>query len=348
VTTALAVRTRAFGRATVFGARRGRPVPLPGAVVEQAFVPGTDTPWPAPLYRRDGSVAGFPLEADAGGTVALWADAPGRLELECVAPGYAPRRLTLELEPEAFSPAMPAPPVVRYSPASRALRAADYGRAFGQTTVFGAQRGGSVPLAGVAVWAYAPGTETPWPDPLYGDPEATVPLALPAATDASGQLALWADAPARIELRYQAPGYAPERTLLDLEPPPGAGGDGPPGPPGPEGPEGPQGVPGEQGPPGVTGATGATGPQGPQGLKGDTGTAGAQGPAGVGVPAGGTANQVLAKTSATDYATAWATPITQAAFDALVARVAALETKLPAHTHASGTVQNAGGTAIVP
>lgn len=34
-------------------------------------------------------------------------------------------------------------------------------------------------------------------------------------------------------------------------------------------------------------------------------TSGSQGPAGVGVPTGGTIDQVLAKTSATDYATAW-------------------------------------------
>ena len=93
--------------------------------------------------------------------------------------------------------------------------------------------------------------------------------------------------------------------------------------PGPQGPQGNPGatgpagadstVPGPQGPQGVKGDTGATGSQGPQGVKGDTGTAGApgaagsQGPAGPGVAAGGTTDQVLAKASATDYATKWST-----------------------------------------
>lgn len=53
------------------------------------------------------------------------------------------------------------------------------------------------------------------------------------------------------------------------------------------------GVPGPQGP------AGATGPQGPQGPQGEPG------PAGVGVPAGGTAGQVLAKVDGVDYNTEW-------------------------------------------
>src|SRR5690606_12795945 len=66
-----------------------------------------------------------------------------------------------------------------------------------------------------------------------------------------------------------------------------------PGEPGPEGPPGPQGEPGEPGPKGDTGA---------QGPPGDTG---AQGPPGEGVPAGGSAGQVLAKASGSDYDTEW-------------------------------------------
>lgn len=62
------------------------------------------------------------------------------------------------------------------------------------------------------------------------------------------------------------------------------------------------GPPGPQGP---AGATGATGPQGPAGATGP------QGPAGPGVPAGGTAGQALVKASATDYATAWSTPLSK-------------------------------------
>jgi hypothetical protein len=56
------------------------------------------------------------------------------------------------------------------------------------------------------------------------------------------------------------------------------------------------------GPQGETGATGATGPQGPAGADGVDGVDGTDG---VGVPAGGTTGQVLAKSSDTDYATAW-------------------------------------------
>ena len=65
---------------------------------------------------------------------------------------------------------------------------------------------------------------------------------------------------------------------------------------GAQGPTGPQGP---QGPTGATGATGATGPQGPQGEQGE------QGPAGIGVPSGGTTDQILAKTDNLDYNTKW-------------------------------------------
>jgi hypothetical protein len=106
---------------------------------------------------------------------------------------------------------------------------------------------------------------------------------------------------------------------------------GPPGPEGPEGPAGPQGPPGipgakgdtgdqgpagtagaqgPQGPQGDPGATGAQGPPGTAGAQGPAGTTGAQGPPGPGIAAGGAAGQVLAKASATDYATTWTTPPT--------------------------------------
>jgi Collagen triple helix repeat (20 copies) len=91
------------------------------------------------------------------------------------------------------------------------------------------------------------------------------------------------------------------------------------GEPGPQGPPGPQGDPGPAGADGADGATGATGPQGPQGNPGTTG------PAGPGVPTGGTAAQILTKTSATDYATAWQTPdVTQAELDAHAADTTAI------------------------
>jgi hypothetical protein len=87
------------------------------------------------------------------------------------------------------------------------------------------------------------------------------------------------------------------------------GAQGPPGATGAQGAQGATGptgadstVPGPQGPPGAPGA------QGPQGTTGATGSTGAQGAAGVGVPAGGTTDQVLAKVNATDYNTKWMTP----------------------------------------
>ncbi len=58
---------------------------------------------------------------------------------------------------------------------------------------------------------------------------------------------------------------------------------------------------GQQGPPGNDGADGADGDPGPQGPTG------AQGPAGVGVPTGGTAGQVLVKVNGVDFNTTWST-----------------------------------------
>ncbi len=74
------------------------------------------------------------------------------------------------------------------------------------------------------------------------------------------------------------------------------GPQGPEGDPGPMGPQGPAGPQGDVGPQGPAGATGSQGPQGIQGI---------QGPTGPGVAAGGTANQILAKNSVTNYDTKW-------------------------------------------
>jgi hypothetical protein len=78
--------------------------------------------------------------------------------------------------------------------------------------------------------------------------------------------------------------------------------ENPTGLPGPQGPAGPAGP---QGPAGAKGDPGAQGPAGPTGPTGPTGAAGAPGAPGQGVPAGGTANQVLAKIDGTDYNTHW-------------------------------------------
>ena len=98
------------------------------------------------------------------------------------------------------------------------------------------------------------------------------------------------------------------------------GTQGPQGSIGLEGPQGPTGLKGDQGLIGNTGTQGIQGiegPQGPTGAKGDqglignTGTqgvqgnTGTQGNAGVGVPVGGSAGQVLAKIDSDDYNTQW-------------------------------------------
>ena len=93
-----------------------------------------------------------------------------------------------------------------------------------------------------------------------------------------------------------------------------AGADGAPGatgatgPQGPEGPKGDTGATGPAGPEGPQGPIGETGPQGPAGPAGPKGDPGDPGPAGHGVPAGGTAGQVLTKKSGTDYDTEWKDP----------------------------------------
>lgn len=84
-----------------------------------------------------------------------------------------------------------------------------------------------------------------------------------------------------------------------------AGADGSQGPQGIQGVKGDTGDAGLQGIPGNDGAPGAQGEQGPQGIQGPAGTDGADG---VGVPAGGTSGQVLAKASNADHDTAWVTP----------------------------------------
>lgn len=87
-----------------------------------------------------------------------------------------------------------------------------------------------------------------------------------------------------------------------------AGADGAPGATGATGPQGPEGPAGPKGDPGPAGPEGPVGPQGPEGPAGPAGADGAPGPAGPGVPVGGTAGQVLAKKSGTDYDTEWKDP----------------------------------------
>ena len=95
-----------------------------------------------------------------------------------------------------------------------------------------------------------------------------------------------------------------------------AGQQGATGPAGPQGATGASGTPGTPGAPGLAGATGAsgtpgsagaTGAPGAQGATGATGVTGATGTPGQGVPTGGTAGQVLAKNSGTNFDAGWVT-----------------------------------------
>lgn len=132
---------------------------------------------------------------------------------------------------------------------------------------------------------------------------------------------------------------------------PGPKGDpglpGPQGPVGPQGaastvpgPTGPQGPIGPTGPTGPTGATstvpGPTGPAGPTGSQGPPGATGSAGATGAGVPAGGASGQVLTKTSTTDYATQWSTPVTD--WTSLTGKPSTFPPS--AHVHAESEVTN--------
>ena len=102
------------------------------------------------------------------------------------------------------------------------------------------------------------------------------------------------------------------------------------GPQGPQGEQGPQGIQGIQGVQGETGATGATGPQGP---------------AGVGVPAGGTAGQVLSKVDGTDYNTEWITPSGGGSSETLH-QFAAFDSSQDANVTATGVVYLPDSTSV--
>lgn len=68
---------------------------------------------------------------------------------------------------------------------------------------------------------------------------------------------------------------------------------------------GSSGVSGSSGSSGVDGLTGSSGTSGVDGSQGLSGSSGTSGINGIGIPAGGSTGQVLAKASATDYDTQW-------------------------------------------
>ncbi|MCX4686778.1 collagen-like protein [Kitasatospora purpeofusca] len=136
------------------------------------------------------------------------------------------------------------------------------------------------------------------------------------------------------------PAAVPLVDLADIAPTAPAGGEyvvvtGPRGPQGEQGDPGPQGTPGARGPAGDTGPAGERGPQGdagPQGAQGTTGPAGSTGPKGdtgatgaqgaTGAPGAAGAAGATGATGPQGPA-GWGT---QATYDALAARVNALET----------------------
>lgn len=73
-------------------------------------------------------------------------------------------------------------------------------------------------------------------------------------------------------------------------------------------PKGERGTDGQDGAPGRDGAPGADGAPGKNGDPGADGAPGQDGEPGPGVPAGGTAGQLLKKASEEDYSTAWTDP----------------------------------------
>lgn len=103
-----------------------------------------------------------------------------------------------------------------------------------------------------------------------------------------------------------------DQGIRGLQGPQGA--QGPQGETGPQGAQGPKGDTGDQGPQGAQGPRGLQGEQGPKGDKGDTGAKGDQGEKGdpgdpgLGIPAGGTKGQLLAKASDENYDGEWIDP----------------------------------------
>jgi hypothetical protein len=357
---------QAYASTTVQVSRQG--VLRPASYAHwRPLIPGTDTDYAGPLYASPDDVApmSFPATADAAGVIEAWAPEPVRIEVAAWLNGYAAARQVIDLlytadevaipdevyskdESDArylkltggtvsgplavtqyqdFAPIMaPVPPpdgVRFYTKADGWLYSQD---AAGIETKLGEQ--GEVGPAGPAGPQGPPGaaSNVPGPQGPQGDPG---PIGVTGATGPQGP----------------AGPTGPASTV--------------PGPPGAQGIQGPQGVAGPQGPDGPQGATGPAGLTGPQGAQGPQGATGATGP---GVAPGGASNAVLYKTSATDYATAWkllaANDVgapTQAAFDALTARVATLESQvaalqstMTAHLHHNGTWDDLGGPEFVP
>jgi hypothetical protein len=358
---------RAYATTSIQVSRQG--VLRPAAyALWRPLVPGTDEPYTGPLFGAPDATVPllFPAEADATGVIRVWAPDPVRIELSVWSGGYAPVRQVIDLQftadelPTSDESYTEAESDLRYLKLAGGVVSGPLGVA--QYQDFGAiPSPGENPSSGARLYAKADGWlyrlnaaglesklgETGEPGPA-GPPGPTGPQG--TASNVPGPQGDQGE-PGPIGVTG-APGpqgaagpVGPASTVPGPQGPQGATGPqgvaGPVGADGPQGSTGPAGIAGPQGPQGITGATGpastvpgptgpqgltgATGPTGPQGLKGDTGATGATGatgstgaqgpqgvtgstgPAGPGVPVGGTTGQALVKTSATDYATNWAT-----------------------------------------
>jgi hypothetical protein len=355
---------RAYATTSVVVSQQG--VLRPGAYAQwRPLVPGTDENYTGPLFASpyDTVALTFPAQADAAGIIRVWAPDPVRLEISAWIGSYVPSRQVLDLLFTEDELPVSDESYTKGESDLRYLRltggALDGPLQLTQYQDFDAILSPGVnPASGVRLYAKADG----WLYRLNAE-------GLESRLGETGE-------PGPVG---PAGPVGPPGAASNVPGPAGPQGD--PGPIGVTGPAGPQGVPGPVGPastvPGPAGPQGNQGPQGvagpvgPEGPQGDTGPAGVPGPqgpqgatgsVGPGVAAGGATNQVLYKVSATAYDTAWkslvATDVgapTQAAFDALTARVATLESQvatlvsqMTAHLHHNGTWDDLGGAQFVP
>ena len=93
-------------------------------------------------------------------------------------------------------------------------------RASGRVTVLAPRAGATAPLLGATVYPVLPGSDVPWPGPLYAYEDAVSPLTFPAPVDAAGGLTVWSDGALSVEAALRGAG---------LRRPPGAPGPDLPG-----------------------------------------------------------------------------------------------------------------------
>jgi hypothetical protein len=346
---------RAYAATTVQVARQG--VLRPASHAQwRPLLPGTDDQYTGPLFGDPyGTVPlSFPQAADASGAIEVWAPDPVRVELSVWLDGYPPTRQVIDLLFTADAVASGGDAYTKAESDALFLRLSG-GTVSGPFALTQYQDFAPIltplfPPDGVRFYAKADGwlysQDAAGLERRLGEQGEVGPVGPPGPPGPQG-------AASTVPGPQGPPGAQGPIGVTGATGP--AGPQGPegdpstvPGPPGPQGIQGPPGVAGPVGPEGPQGDTGPQGLQGPQGTAGPTGPAGPAGPAGPGVPTGGTTGQVLTKTTTADYATNWQTPVSQAAFDALLARVTTLETQMAGHWHDAGDWDALGGQVFYP